>query len=290
MQRLAIALRTSRKRLTKYRRAIVITAATFLLIGIYISLHSLSLSLSDVDFFWIVAALLTLPVSIWLNAAELSLCAKAVGRPISIASAAFFSSLATISNLLPLPGSLLVRGGVLTSNGSSIRETSYILGAAAFLWLAIALVVTAAAMPPSIEAKFILCLSLFFTIIIVADISYRVSIAIGAGFFIIRAAMIIILIIRINFCFLALGVSISIKDSSIFSLAGIIGSGMAIVPGGIGITEGVGAVLAHANGTSSAAAFLALSMNRLIGLIAAVAILILMHTAGLSKTIKAGKS
>ncbi|MDQ2641370.1 MAG: hypothetical protein M3Y79_12440 [Pseudomonadota bacterium] len=90
--------------------------------------------------------------------------------------------------------------------------------------------------------------------------------AVAAGFVAVRTALLALTIGRIYFCFMTLNHPTTIHESSAYAAASVVGAIVGIAPAGAGIAEGVGAALATLMERSAAAAFLALSMNRLIGL------------------------
>ena len=82
----------------------------------------------------------------------------------------------------------------------------------------------------------------------------------------IKVALVITDICRILLCFEALAVSTTIWHAAAFSISGVLGSTVSIVPAGLGVREGVFAAIAPLVGLSASAAFLAATVNRLVGL------------------------
>ncbi len=71
---------------------------------------------------------------------------------------------------------------------------------------------------------------------------------------------------RIYFCFAALGVHASFAQASGLAVAGVLGSAVSIVPAGLGIREGVSAAISPIVGLEAALGFIAVFLNRLVGL------------------------
>jgi hypothetical protein len=70
---------------------------------------------------------------------------------------------------------------------------------------------------------------------------------------------------RIAVAFLVIGLLIDSADAFAFAFAIVLGSAASIVPAGLGIGEGLSALMAGPTGISTAAAFTAAAINRLAG-------------------------
>lgn len=251
----------------RYRVPILLTAALVFVVCMAWSVQALGLSLRALRWWPIAAVAALVPVSIWFNAIELQLCARAAGGRMSMPSALGHSTTATISNILPIPASIVVRGNALVQSGASLATSGKIILAAGLLWFFIATAISAFAIlrPPAgallgsgfLAAAFVICVW----------IARRSSVGVAAAFALIRAALLGIMIVRLYFCFAAINAPLPISETAVYALASILGSAVAVVPAGIGVAEGIGALIATASGGSPAAAFLSLGFNRVVGLV-----------------------
>ena len=82
----------------------------------------------------------------------------------------------------------------------------------------------------------------------------------------VRMVQLLVSVVRIYVVFLAIAVPVGMSEATVFLIANPLGTSMSIVPAGIGISEGIGAALAVLVSVPSAAAFLALALNRVLGL------------------------
>ncbi|NRD90096.1 hypothetical protein C8024_12460 [Sphingopyxis sp. BSNA05] len=90
---------------------------------------------------------------------------------------------------------------------------------------------------------------------------------ITAQLFACKAGLVLVDAFRLYLCLLALNVPAEFGQASVLTVSGFVGSSFSIVPAGLGIREGVSALLGPLVGLTAAAAFLASAANRIIGLI-----------------------
>lgn len=258
----------------RHRRLLIVASAGFFLVGLLLSASALDLSPSVLDYRFILLILVVgAPLSILLNANELQLCANLAGRRIALRDATAITTIATVSNLLPLPASLAIRGGALVGIGATVRETGAILVAAGLMWIAMALAVSGFAFAPRHPAFLALgCVSLAGVLLVALWIGRRGGSGIALGFVAVRTAMTILLVLRLWLAFAAIGAAVAADEAASYVIAGVAGTVVLIVPAGLGVSEGLAAAMAELAGGSAAAAFLALGLNRLLGLVACGAV------------------
>jgi hypothetical protein len=261
------ALRVSVRRFVEcYRIPIVLAAiCAFATLFIY-SASRLDLDPREIGWNWLGLAAAIVPFAMLANASELALCARATGRTMPIATAFIYSAGATVANVLPLPAGMILRAKALVGEGAGWIESGAILAAAGLLWLAMAVTSVGFALMPDPSGTIIFVAGCSACLVIAGWVALGAGVATGTGFLLVRGAMIALLVLRLYFCFLAIGQPLALPDSAVFALAGVVGNGVTIVPSGLGIAEGVGAAMADLVGTLPAAAFLALGINRLLGL------------------------
>jgi uncharacterized protein (TIRG00374 family) len=82
-------------------------------------------------------------------------------------------------------------------------------------------------------------------------------------------------ILRLALCFWAIGHPASISQAMAFSLSGVVGSAVSIVPAGLGVRELVSSAIAPFAGLDPAAAFIATATDRLVELVILLVLAIL---------------
>lgn len=260
----------------RHRIAIFSLALIGFIIGLIFTGASLNLSLDTIVSLPLLLVLcVTQPLLIFLNSLELKLCGQAVQVKLSLAESIFVSCSATLANILPLPGGLIVRGGALTQRGAALGRVSKVLLAAALMWAAVALTVSGAVLVQGSGAVLIAIGGLTFIIALMAYVSRMSDVRTAVGFLVVRSLMVALLAVQLKLCFAALNSTITLRGASVYVVSGIAGAVVSVVPAGLGITETFGALLAKLDEASPALAFIVLSLNRFIGLtLATVSIMI----------------
>ena len=262
----------------QYRLWILALAAIVFVGSIGLAIKHLGVGFEDISLEPVlIVFLLTTPISACLNGLELRLCAKATGHDIVFFDALRVATTSTIANILPLPAGLALRGTALVSAGASVGAAGRILFIAGLMWLSLAFAVSGVALFSGALAVLAGLAGVLGSFCLALWISKLSNFRIALGFIAIRALMLTILVAQLKFCFVAIGSMVSFADAAIYAVSGIIAAVVAIVPAGLGLTEGFGALLAEIAGASPSAAFLALSLNRLLALIITGPIALLLH-------------
>ena len=170
-----------------------------------------------------------------------------------------------LSNLLPIPASALVRGGALMATGATLAQSGRILLYVGLLRVSVAGAITGLALIsgpfgwPVVAGS---CLASAILFALIAQLGGIISALRLLG---LRIAMLAGIAMQLWFCFHALGTDAGLSDAALQSIAPVVGSAVGIVPGGLGVSEAIGAALALLVNGSSAMAFAALALNRLVG-------------------------
>ena len=250
-----------------YRVPILMMVGAAFIIGLIISIKALNLSLSDLHILPLLGVLfITQPLLVLFNSLEFKLCGDAVSVNMPLSDAALVSTGGTIANILPLPGGLLLRGSILAKRGAGVKTASLILFYAALLWMAMALFLSAFFINLPNSAFIFAAAGILLTGIASLAILKMSTLGITAKFVIVRVIMLALLTLQLKLCFDGLGYGTSLSGAAVYVVSGIAGTVVSIIPAGLGVVEGFGAVLAKIEGTSAAAAFLVLSLHRLVGL------------------------
>ena len=261
---------------SRYRLPIFIAAALGFFTGLYVSFRHIDLDFNTLSYGpFLMVIFITQPLLIILNSFELKLCALASDAKMSLAESVYISNSATIANILPLPAGLVLRGAALIKGGGSLGLVGKVLLVAALMWITIAMMVSGAVIASGFISAIILALGLLAVILLTAYTARLCSFKIASGFLITRVFMVGIMAVQLQLCFAILGHTIGISGAAAYVVSGVAGAVISIVPAGLGIIEGTGALLAKLDGASPAQAYIVLSLNRIIGLgLAAISVVV----------------
>ncbi|NCP18298.1 MAG: hypothetical protein GW855_03960 [Erythrobacter sp.] len=248
------------------RRRSMLTLATILFVGgLAWAFRSAGIAIADLAWRWLLAAGALGMVGVILNGVELSWCARALGKRVPAGEAIQLSSMGILSNLLPIPGSVLVRGGALVARGAGMAESGRVLLFVGLLRLAVAGAITGIALLPLTLGIPVIAGSLVATMVLFALIARIGGVANALMLLALRMGMLATVAVQLLLCFRALGVDAVLRDSALQAIAPVVGSAVGIVPGGLGVSEAIGAALAVLISASPALAFAALALNRMAG-------------------------
>lgn len=275
--RLQPTLALAKDYLARRRRTMIVLATILFVGGFAWSLYAAQISLAAIAWHWLLASVLLGFAGVVLNGLELSLCAMAIGKRFPPIEATRLSSVGILSNLLPIPASALVRGGGLVAKGASVVESGRILLYVGLLRLTVAGAITGVALTsfPLVGG------SLLGSAVLFALIARSGGFRVATGLLVLRVAMLGVVTVRLLLCFWALGAVADLYDAALHAIAPVVGSVVGLVPGGIGVSETIGAGLAMIVSQSPAVAFAALALNRLGGYLCSFLTLALFEAADL---------
>lgn len=253
----------------RHRKWVLLAALACFLLAMFFSLATLDLRWTDLSLPWLVLSLLVSLPAVILNANELQLLARAGGRRLTLLSAVEVTSLGTLANVLPVPGALILRAKALSGAGVSTGRASIVLFAGSTLWIGVSAgVITLlfadhpAAAPLAVFAMAVTAGSLMFlrrgsgTGGALAAVAVRLSMTLLAG-------------ARTWLCMAMLGFEADFLLALGYSACNVLGAVVGVVPGGLGVAEGAGALLALLLRQQPTVAVLALGASRVVGLLAA---------------------
>lgn len=199
------------------------------------------------------------------SALSLVLMARGCGEEISFGAAMRASSHAQMAEALPLPGGAIVRTMALVKAGVSMANSVTLVIATALLWIALASIASGAILLGQLPLAG------------GALLAGGVVVAFGAvGAIVIKGTLWIAILtlahrvigigiaaLRLSLAFAVINVTVPLPDAMPYALAAIAGSASSLVPGGLGVSEALGALMAGAIDASPQSAFLALAINRI---------------------------
>jgi uncharacterized membrane protein YbhN (UPF0104 family) len=255
----------------RFRQIVLIIAMLALFAGIYFSFRSQPGIFREARLGPIVIlALFAVPATIYFNALEFVLSARLIGHKIGLKSAAETSVIGGVANMLPLPGGVLVRVAALKAEGASVAKSTSVMAFVAFIWAAVSFGYAGTWLVIGGATAFGLSFIAlgFMGVVGCFALSMRLldDHIITAQLFACKAGLVLVDALRLYLCLLALNVAAEFGQASVLTVSGFVGSSFSIVPAGLGIREGVSALLGPLVGLTAAAAFLASAANRIIGL------------------------
>jgi uncharacterized membrane protein YbhN (UPF0104 family) len=255
-----------------WRRIILLVAAFWFAAGVALSFHAKPDTFSNLQWqpvLWLV--IIAIPLTLALNAYEFVLSAQLIGQQIGFRSALETTIIGGVANMLPLPGGIMVRVAALKAAGASLKHsTSTILFSNTLLWFGVAFTYAGAWIGALgsmwVGTAFLATGLSILTISFVATLSllkeWRITMRLTAT----KIGLVVTDAARIYLCFWALTAVSSFAQASVLTASSVIGSAISIVPAGLGIRESVAALMAPVVGLAASSAFLATSLNRLVGL------------------------
>jgi hypothetical protein len=235
----------------------------------------------------LVAALVVSPLTIAANAAELRLAAAVVAPPgqgLPWGTAGRTVVAATFANLLPLPAGAILRVEAVRRVGVGVGAATGTNLVAAGLWVAagmgIAGVAALASRPTAGALGIGLALLAAATGVVLArrvgtDRWARPTLGLAG----LELATALLHGARLWLVLEALGVAATLRQALVLGAAAPLAAAAGVFPSGLGLAEGLTALLAPVAALPAAAGFLATALGRVVGL-AATAVLALVFGAG----------
>jgi hypothetical protein len=217
-----------------------------------------------------VAALLVVPGAA-MNAEEYRLSARIVGQEVPVPAALRVSIIAAAVNLLPVPGSVLVRTRALAQGGSSTTRAVSSTLAVGVVYLAVALVIVAVVQAPgspgAATAVLLVGLAMFAGAAVVTRRLAGGPVGRVLGHLVaVEALSVLVKAVRLHLVIQALGFDPSFSQATSLAMATVAGSAIGIFPGGLGIRELLAALIAPAVDLPASVGLIGTSLERVIGL------------------------
>lgn len=254
-----------------HRLALTLAAATGLTACIVIAFGQLDLQLSAIEWMpLLLLALILVPVTLFHAAWGMRLLARCAGVEMAWTTGFRASALAVVAEVLPLPGGAMVRAGALIKAGSKLASSTLLVTGTAILWIALAALGAGLALVGfGILGGWAIALGGLASAAAILVWLQRLA---GPGVMLMtlfhRLVGLLIIAIRLQLSFAAVYFAVDLTGTMPFALASIAGSASTLVPGGLGISELLAALIAQATPIDPGAGLLAVAFNRLVGLAA----------------------
>jgi hypothetical protein len=236
-------------------------------VGSALAVNHLDVSYSDLrPMPLLVIAVVVVPLSIAYSAVNMMLMARAACVPMTFANGVRVSVFAQLAELLPIPGGAIVRGAALVRAGNSKRSSAELVVAFSILWIACGAVGAGIALAHlHWPAYMLLAAGVMTSMGICAWLVARHNAYIAVTALALRVIGVALVAWRFVLAFLVIGINLPWSASMSFGFATILGSAASLVPAGLGVSEGLSALIAHPAGVAASAAFLAAALSRLTG-------------------------
>lgn len=228
-------------------------------------------------------ALIGVPLQVLFGGLLLRALAEPDGHPPALPRVCRVIGLGTLSSVLPVSSGTVVRGAALMVWGLPSMVMFRTLALDALLWAALALALSGGALVASgamdygyaclVAAAGIGLPSFLVTSRLMAQVAWRTVFW--------RLAGILVDVARLWGCFAALAQPVDYGQAAVLAAAGPLSSLLFFLPGGLGVRELATAGFAYAAALDPSVAFLAASLNRILGYaaIGAFELLLAAHTA-----------
>ena len=167
-----------------------------------------------------------------------------------------------------LPGGAIVRSAALVKSGVKTKKSVGLVVATAILWISMAsLGAGAVLLPQATPIAYVLLLAGFIGFLPVVFWIYSLStIGVTAVIIIQRLAGILMMALRLFLAFAILKMTVDFPTALFFTFANIAGTATSLAPAGLGVGELFAAGMAGLVQMAPATAFLAIALNRILGL------------------------
>lgn len=258
------------------RGLLSIAAVGFVAIGV-IALANFPDDVERHPRWWLLAVMVLVgPVcTISCNALEYVQQHRLVGSHVSFAAAARISVLGTAANLLPLPGSVLVRTQAIATAGAGYRKAASTTALVGIAWLgATGIIAGPAAI--SAGAAWLVMISVTLAGLALLGLTYvwvrRLAPPAGAAnvfgsIVAVEIATTVVGGLRLFAIIVGLGLDVDTAQALALTLSGALAAATGILPAGLGIREAMTAAIASVVDLPAAVGFVAAAADRLAGLL-----------------------
>jgi uncharacterized membrane protein YbhN (UPF0104 family) len=256
------------------RRALVAVAAVVFVGATVLAWRALPPTESPLS--WppiVVAGLLGVPALIVLTSIEYVLSVRAVDGQVSLMGAVRLNIVASAANLLPVPGSIMVRIQGLRNSGASYRAATASTAVVGIVWMSLSLLAAgllqvAVSRPGigglAVAAGVVLALLAWTMARLQPGVEYTP--ALTAQVVAVEVARVAVLAVRFHLLLVALGTDPVLAQSMALTIAVVVSTAVALLPGGLGLRELSAAAIGPLVGLPASVSLLAVALDRLLSL------------------------
>ena len=211
------------------------------------------------------------PLIVGVNAVEFTVVARVAGHRVPVREAVAVSIGGTIANLLPIPGSVVVRSAALTSAGRGVGPTLQAVATVGGAWVGITATVLgiAAAFHNGPVGAALTVIGLTATAACLVLLSRQVgdrrrARRLAAAVVGVEGATVAIDTVRLWLVLYAIGVHGTVLDAVALNAASVLTVAAGIFPAGLGLREALSAVFGAASGLPAAVSVTAAVVDRFV--------------------------
>jgi hypothetical protein len=273
-QVLVLARRAGRPQSPKVRRLLVAAATLVFVVATLAAWRALPPT--DAPLSWLplaVVAIIGMPALLVLNSAEYVIAVQAVGGRVGLAGALRLNVVASAANLLPIPGSILVRIQGLRNTGASYPAATASTAVVGVSWVALSVfaagvlqVVVGAPGVGAVAAGVGVALALVAWTMARLQPGVAYTRSLTGRLLAVEVARVAVLAIRFHLLLLALGTSPTVAQSVALTIAVAVSTAVAVFPGGLGIRELSAAAIGPVVGLPASVSLVAVALDRVLSL------------------------
>jgi len=262
------------------RKISMAVAAALFIVTMVLSLEALPSGDRQLQWWAILlTAVVGVPVLIALNAVEYQASGAVLGHRIGLREAMPVAIYARAANLLPIPGSALVRMQALKRAGSTYGKASLATLATALMWLGGSLLVGTVVLVPIrpwfalafLAATIVVCLAGHASVRNVVarredEVGPREALRLSAYLLTVEVVMVVVRGVRFWLVMVGFDIGGSFAGGMMLPIAGVLSSAIGFFPSGLGVREVISGALARLVGDTAASGALASGIDRLISL------------------------
>ncbi|MGV3511749.1 MAG: hypothetical protein ACO1OX_07055 [Novosphingobium sp.] len=239
-----------------------------LLIGLLWAAQSLDLAERDLSTSaFAMLALVAVPAAVAHNAWSMVELGRAFAVNITVRTALRTAAWSQVVELLPVPGGAVVRTSLLVQNGVRLGRSAELVMLLALMWTSFGLLGAGISLRGySVAGEGLIATGAAAIFLLTLAIWKRFNTRTATRALTLRLLGMGIVAFRMKYAFATIGIALPISSAFGFAAATIAGNSASIAPGGLGLSEGIAALLATQIEVSAAAAFLAVALSRLVGL------------------------
>jgi len=214
----------------------------------------------------LVLLLVGVPANVALNAAEFRAMLQVAGRQLPWFPALEVTVYTSAANMLPLPGGVMTKIAAMRVRGVAVRQGSWLAFLFAGVWAGSAFCFSGAAIVLNNKAPGLLFLSVGATAL-AFSVKWlhreRANYWLIGKIVLIRLSSLTVETARIILALHALGTAVDPFATAVFAVSSFVGTAISVIPAGLGVREGVVALLSPLIGLDPAIGFLSASLSRL---------------------------
>lgn len=269
------------------RRLLTVSAVAFIAMTVLAVRALPPLELSDRWPLLVLVGLVGVPLSMLANALEYVISGRIVGSRVGLVEAFRVTVLAMAANLLPLPGSMMVRTSALHGLGSGARRAATATLVVALTWVGVTGLVAGVLSLSTVSLAFGgivtaggAALTAVALVLLRASLERGRRLGTATALLATEIAMVTLGAVRFWLVLLALGFPAGLSQAAALVVAGVAAAATGIFPGGLGLRELIAGGISPLVGLPAALGLLATAINRLVEYVVLLPVSLILSARG----------